>query len=69
MSRPVSMLLAAVFLFCTHRSFDPAGAAEPRLEVGRTFPELRLPALSAGGAATVSSFRGRKLLLLVYASW
>ena len=46
-----------------------AAAGEVGLEEGRRFPELRLPTLEAGEYRSIASFRGEKVLLLVYASW
>jgi hypothetical protein len=43
--------------------------AHGALEVGRPFPELLLPALDTGRPMSLAEFRGRKVLLLVFASW
>ena len=48
---------------------SPAGAAEIGLEVGDRFPELVLPSLTGGEPTSIASFRGRKLVLHVWASW
>ena len=48
---------------------SPAGAASTGLEVGDRFPELVLPSLDDGRQLSVASFRGRKLVLHVWASW
>lgn len=39
------------------------------IEQGRPFPDLRLPSLHDGRATSLSEFRGRKLILHVFASW
>ena len=40
-----------------------------RLEVGQPFPDIVLPNLADGRAGSIAQFRGRKLLLHVFASW
>jgi hypothetical protein len=45
------------------------GADAPRLEVGEPFPDLVLPALDDGRPLSVAQFRGRRLILMVFASW
>ena len=53
----------------------PSQANTPmKLEVGQPFPNivlpnLALPNLENGRAGSISQFRGRKLLLHVFASW
>ncbi|MFQ5430660.1 MAG: TlpA family protein disulfide reductase, partial [Phycisphaerae bacterium] len=44
----------------------PASAAP--LEVGQRFPDLVLPSL-AGEPLSISSFRGKKLIVHIFASW
>ncbi len=39
------------------------------LEVGQPLPELILAALEDGRPASLSEFRGRKMLLHIFASW
>ncbi len=46
-----------------------ATAAPPNLEVGRPFPDLVLPALQDGRPLSIADFRGRKVILQVFASW
>jgi hypothetical protein len=48
------------------------GVAEPPREglaVGEAFPVLLLPGLEDGAPRSVADWRGRKLLLHVFASW
>lgn len=40
-----------------------------RIEVGKPFPDERFPALKDGRPGSVSDFRGKRVLLLVFASW
>ena len=48
-------------------SLSPSTAAA--LEVGQPFPDLVLPALEDGRPTSLADFRGRKLVLHVFASW
>lgn len=38
-------------------------------EVGQPFPAIALPALEDGRPASMADFKGKKLLLHVFASW
>ena len=38
-------------------------------EVGQPFPAIAFPALEDGRPASLADFRGKKLLLHVFASW
>jgi hypothetical protein len=40
-----------------------------KLEIGQPFPNIVLPNLADGRPGSISQFRGRKLLLHVFASW
>ena len=46
-----------------------AGAGAADLRVGQPFPDIHFPTLSGGKLRSVASFRGRKLVLHVFASW
>jgi len=67
------MMLRATAALCL--SFSAIAAATPEsgsksgLREGDRFPDLRLPTLEGGEHQSISSFRGKKVLLLVYASW
>ncbi len=39
------------------------------MAVGQRYPDITLPALDGRGPLSVSHFRGRKILLLQFASW
>jgi len=41
----------------------------PRIEIGKPFPDLVLPSLADGRPMSLRQFRGRKVLLHVFASW
>lgn len=44
-------------------------AVDVGLKDGQLFPDLALPSLETGKLERISKYRGRKTLLLVYASW
>jgi hypothetical protein len=46
-----------------------AGAEEYQPRVGEPFPHLVLPSLEDGSPLSVTSFRGKKLVLHIWASW
>ena len=46
-----------------------ANAAPSDLTVGKPFPNLVLPALEGGRAMSIADFRGKKVILHVFASW
>ena len=50
-------------------SANPADASPRGFQVGGRFPDLVLPALDDGRPLSIASFRGRKLVLHVWASW
>ena len=62
-----------VFLSMTAVAISVAGgsafAASPDLTVGKPFPNLVLPALDGGRAMSIADFRGKKVILHVFASW
>ena len=44
-------------------------AAPPRIEVGQPFPDIVFPSLEHGEPLSIADFRGKKVLLHVFASW
>ncbi len=60
--------LAAAALLITGSGLVPPAPGAAALEVGRKFPQLVLPSLE-GEPLSVGAFRGRKLMLHVFASW
>ena len=44
-------------------------AASVELKVGRSFPNMVLPSLVDGRPASISQFKGKKLILHIFASW
>ena len=55
--------LAGVLLCCTVRA-DP-----PVLEVGQPFPDIAFPSMEDGSPMSIADFRGKKVILHVFASW
>ena len=64
-------LLKIIMSFIAMFLFLAAGSAvsSPRIQVGKPFPGIVLPALEDGSPRSVSSFRGEKLILHIFASW
>lgn len=46
-----------------------AVAAGPELLVGEPFPGIVLPSMTDGRPMSLADFRGRKVILQVFASW
>jgi len=44
-------------------------AASPAFEEGRPAPALALPRLDGSGMGSIADYRGRKVVLHVFASW
>jgi len=40
-----------------------------RIQIGRPFPDDRFPSLTDGNPASLADYRGKRVLLLVFASW
>jgi hypothetical protein len=61
-----AMLAAGVALI---GSGQPSARPPGPFEVGRPFPLLALPDAASGKARSIAEFRGRKIILHVFASW
>ncbi len=61
----LSLVMAAGALFGTTN----LEAATYRPVVGEPFPDLELPSLTDGSPLSISAFRGKKVILHVFASW
>jgi hypothetical protein len=46
-----------------------AAPSESAFEIGEPFPELVLPSVEDGHPMSIAEFRGKKILLHVFASW
>ena len=62
------LLLAAVVGATGDLSATPANDV-PKLELGEPFPNLTLPAMRDGQAMSISDYRGKRVVLHIFASW
>ena len=46
-----------------------ASGQSTQFEVGQPFPNIALPSLEEGRPTSIADFRGKKLILHVFASW
>lgn len=46
-----------------------SAAAQTPYEVGRALPALRLPTVEDGRTVDLAGYRGKRLLLIEFASW
>ena len=62
---------AAVALVITGSAMLRGGASAQsvQFEVGQPFPDIVLPSLEDGRPVSIADFRGKKLILHVFASW
>jgi hypothetical protein len=67
MSLTLSLLVAGLLLSVA----APGTAQRPDspFSVGEMFPDIPLPSLADGSPTRLSDFRGRKVMLHVFASW
>jgi hypothetical protein len=63
------LLVSLVLLWNLALPVGSLAGSEVGMKDGQAFPDLLLPSLETGKLERISSFRGRKTLLLVYASW
>ena len=66
MTRRVSMVVSAA---CLIAALQPIAAAAYPPKPGNPHPNFALPAIGDGKAVSLSQFRGRKVLLINFASW
>jgi hypothetical protein len=62
-------LLLAVDFTTLSSSLPTVNASGGGVEVRQQYPDVVLPALDGSGPLSVSHFRGRKIILLQFASW
>lgn len=61
---------ASLLIGCSAMALPVAADPPPiGFEVGKRFPEIVLPSLDDGKPLSITSFRGRKVALHVWASW
>jgi hypothetical protein len=68
MKRKATVLMALGAAMLISGTTLPGAIAAP-LEVGKPFPALVLPDLKDGKPTSLESFRGKPLVLHVFASW
>ncbi len=61
--------MSRIALTVTLLGLFAATASGSELVVGRSFPTVELPSLADGSRASVKDYRGKKLMLHVWASW
>ena len=65
-----TMVLSAVMTWFGEDGVRDSGSVEAgKVVVGEVLPDLRLPTLDRKGAMRLSSLRGKKVLLIEFASW
>jgi hypothetical protein len=60
---------AALFNCGGDRPVESLGDPMLKVEAGQPFPDIVLPSLQDGSPASLAQFRGKKVLLHVFASW
>ncbi|MEX2302582.1 MAG: hypothetical protein WD733_16685 [Bryobacterales bacterium] len=67
---PVLTVFVAALLACGgDRPSDALEDPVLRVEVGQPVPDLVLPSIADGRPTSLSQFRGKKIVLHVFASW
>jgi hypothetical protein len=67
---PALMVFAAALLACGgDRAFEALEDPVLRVEVGQPVPDIVLPSIADGRPASLAQFRGKKIVLHVFASW
>jgi len=61
-------LLMLSFGFCSFLAV-PSGAADYSPQVGQLHPDFTLPDIADNKPVSLSQYRGRKILLVHFASW
>ena len=64
--RSLFFVLATAAILLTATS---GAKAQSVIEVGQPFPGLVLPALKDGSPASIAMYRGKKVVLHIFASW
>ena len=69
MNRTVALLATALVVWLVPLPRASAQHDSYRPEVGRPHPEIVLPRIDDGESVSLSGFRGKKVLLIHFASW
>lgn len=69
--RQTAFAVAALALAGMTASGQRGGPLPARMpfEAGKPFPALVLPALETGEPASIAEYRGKKIILHIFASW
>ena len=65
MSTPQTLVAATALA----TALSPVVGGAPGLREGEPFPDLVLPSMTDGRPMSLADFRGRKVILHVFASW
>lgn len=65
----ISAVIALFALLITGSQVATAQDASSRFKVGEPFPDLVFPSIENGQPASITQYRGRKVLLHIFASW
>ncbi len=65
MSTPQTLVAATALA----AALSPTVGGAARLQEGEPFPDLVLPSMTDGRPISLADFRGRKVILHVFASW
>jgi len=65
----ISDVLASVIVALTALGAAAARAEPPVIEIGKPFPAIALPSMIGGEPMSIADFRGRKVILHIFASW
>jgi hypothetical protein len=69
-STPALTVFAAALFACGgDRLAEPVEDPVLRAEVGQPVPDIVLPSIENGRPASLAQFRGKKIVLHVFASW
>jgi hypothetical protein len=68
-TRSVTALVAFTAVLVAATAVATAQTPLGRIEIGQAFPDETFPRLKDGRPASLSDYRGQRVLLLVFASW
>ena len=69
MNRTATLLATALFAWLVPLSRTSAQHDRYRPEVGQPHPDIVLPRIDNGRSVSLSDYRGKKVLLIHFASW
>ncbi len=65
LSAPIALLT----LLVTGSQVAMPQAPSPRFKVGQVFPDLVFPSIDDGRPTSIAAYRGKKVLLHIFAAW